>query len=175
MARLPMTDPSPPPSETRQLGEDLDSSADTETAHLDAIDLGELEGDPAAPADATGLPLAAGGFLSAEAWQGGLRHALSLGGHMTGLRTLLASPDAPTFPDAAQAMYDSILACPPLHFLIRPGGLWIQRAAAVMVWAVPIGAGVRAELAERRASRSSRSSSSSSSDHLAEQAAPAAA
>lgn len=127
-------------------------SASPETEHLESIEVEQLEAEASpGPAAPDGSPLAAGGFLSVEAWAAGLRHALTLGGHLTGLQALLASPDAPTFPDAARAMYETIEACPPLHFLIRPGGLWIQRAAAVMVWAVPVASGVRAELRARQA------------------------
>lgn len=130
------------------------AASDSETEHLEAIEVEQLDqaaqaADPATASD--GLPLGADGLLSVEAFAGGLRHALTLAGHLTGLQALLTSPAAPTYPDAATAIYESIRAVPALHFLIRPGGLWLQRAAAVMVWVVPVGAGVRAELRARQA------------------------
>lgn len=127
------------------------SSPPPDAEHLDAIEVDHLEAvqpDPGAAA-ADGLPVGADGLLSVEAFTTGLRHALTLGGHVTGLQTLLRSPDEATFPDGATAMYESIRAVPALHFLIRPGGLWLQRAAAIAVWAVPVAAGCRAELRDR--------------------------
>ena len=135
-----------------ELDADSDSGSRPETDHLDDIEVAQLEqaaGGEAPPAP-DGLPIGADGLLSVEAFAGGRKHALTLAGHLTALQTLLASPEAPTYPDAATAIYESIRAVPALHFLIRPGGLWLQRAAAIAVWAVPVGAGVRAELAERR-------------------------
>jgi hypothetical protein len=128
------------------------AAATADTEHLESIQVDQLEAAAGEipPPPSNGLPLGADGLLSVEAFTAGLRQALTLGGHLTGLQALLVSPSAPTYPDAAAAIYESIRAVPALHFLIRPGGLWLQRAAAIMIWAVPVGAGVRAELAERR-------------------------
>lgn len=137
-------DPSPSPSSPDQ------AAASCSPDHLDSIEVEQLEAEAAPPA-AEGLPIGADGLLSAEAFAAGLRHALTLGGHLTGLQALLASPEAPTFPDAARGIYETLRELPALHFLIRPGGLWIQRAAAILVWAVPVGAACRAELRARQA------------------------
>lgn len=139
-----------------QLDQAADSSSEPapETEHLEAIEVEQLDqaaqaADPARASD--GLPLGADGLLSVEAFATGLKHALTLAGHLTGLQALLASPDAPTYPDAAAAIYATIREVPALHFLIRPGGLWLQRAAAVLVWVVPVAAGCRDELRARQA------------------------
>jgi hypothetical protein len=115
---------------------------------LDAIERGEdglgqaLPGGPGSPVEA---------FLSPEAFQAGLEAAFSLGGHLAGLSTLLRAPADPTFPPASRALYDTIRDVPALHFLIKPGGVWIQRAATIGLFAVPVAIGVGQELRARRA------------------------
>jgi len=120
--------------------------------HLDAIEI-EIEADSSAdePSGPAGGPIGADGLLTGAAFADGLGKVLLITGHATGLETVLRSPDEPTYPDAAGAMYDAIRDVPALHFLLRPGGLWVQRAAAIALWAVPLGAGVRRELRTRRA------------------------
>lgn len=142
--------PNPTP-EPDDAGPSSDSGSPPETEHLDQIEVEQLEAVGDGPAAPDGAPLGADGFLSVEAFAAGLRAALQLGGHLTSLQSLLASPDAPTFPDAAAAIYGTCRDFPALHFLIRPGGLWLQRAAAVAVWAVPVATACREELRARNA------------------------
>ncbi|WP_298334135.1 hypothetical protein [Asticcacaulis sp.] len=74
-------------------------------------------------------------------------------GSMLGLRTIEEAPDQSSFPAAAQALYDSIVDTPSLHFLIKPETAWGARILAIGMFAVPMARGVQAELAERRKNR----------------------
>lgn len=70
--------------------------------------------------------------------------------HLTGLRALKIEQGDGAAQDAAKAIYDTILEVPALHFMLRPGGKWLERALAVGMFALPMARAVKAELLERR-------------------------
>lgn len=121
-------------------------------AHLDDIPLPEGEGD-ATVEDVPEGPLTPDGFLTVEAFAKGFTQAFVLTGHLTGLQALVAVEGNPATPDAAQAVYDICRETPALQFIIRPGSVWIQRAAAIGAFAVPLAVGVKGELAAKRRAR----------------------
>lgn len=51
---------------------------------------------------------------------------------------------------ASDALYDICEETPSLQFFIKPGGKWMQRAAAIGMFAVPVAMGCKAELAARK-------------------------
>lgn len=93
------------------------------------------------------------GMITYEIFDDGFCKAFQLGGHLSGLNTLVMAADQPARPDATRAMYDIILDTPSLHFLITPSSLWMQRALAIGMFVVPVGLGVSQELAAKRAAR----------------------
>jgi len=120
---------------------------DKEAEDQAAVDQAETDGTgPALKVES----LNANGLFTFEAFKAGFSSCLYMSGHMTGLETLVISPDAKTFPKAAAAIYDTLLDTPSLHFLLRPGGKWIMRLTAIGMFIVPVGAGCLAEIKARR-------------------------
>lgn len=93
------------------------------------------------------------GKITYEIFDDGFCKAFQLGGHLSGLNTLVQAAEQPARPDATRAMYDIILDTPALHFLITPSSLWMQRALAIGMFVVPVGLGVSQELAAKQAAR----------------------
>lgn len=108
----------------------------------------DLAVDGAAPA-----MLTPEGFISYEAFHEGVCKAFELGGHIGQLQTLLSAPKQPSCPDATRAIYDIALETPALHFLIKPGSIWVQRAFAIGSFAVPVTLGCVAEIRAKAAAQ----------------------
>lgn len=71
--------------------------------------------------------------------------------HLSGLKSLHVDEGDGKARAASEALYDTILEVPALHFLIQPSGQKMQRVLAVAAFALPMAVGVRNELLERRA------------------------
>ena len=136
---------SPTPAESAAGAADLPPADDG--AHLDAIEVEEPEGQEG-PRPA--MPVTSDGFVTPDAFRDGLGKGLTVSGHMTGLQTLVQGPQLETWPDAAAAIYDTIRETPSLHFLLKPGGKWWLRFAAIGAWGLPVAAGCAQEMKARR-------------------------
>jgi len=112
--------------------------------HLDGIIL-PLEDE----GDTPGAPLAGDGFVGLKVFQQGFDLTFTLFGQLTGLETLKLAPASEASRPASQAIYETCVEVPWLHWLIRPEGKWLQRAFTVGAFAVPLAVGVRVELAAR--------------------------
>jgi hypothetical protein len=131
------------------------SAPGDEGAFLDALNVeddgqGGGPAEDAAPVD-PGAP--ADGFIGTDAFFAGFKVTHQLAGLGTGLRSLQEGPDAPGAREASDAIYACLYDTPSLHFLIQPGSLWMQRAAVIAAYAVPLGMSCKVELAQRRAAR----------------------
>ena len=121
------------------------------SSHLDDA-LAEATGDSGTIGiDGAAAPDGGNGFIDRDVWCTGFLGAHKMVGQATGLGTLIAAPELPGGMDAAGALYDSIVDTPMLHFMVRPGSLWLQRTMLIGAFYVPIVGGVRAELRARRA------------------------
>ena len=52
---------------------------------------------------------------------------------------------------ASDALYDICLDTPSMHFLVKPGGVWFQRVAAISAFALPKAMGVVSEIKAKKA------------------------
>lgn len=93
------------------------------------------------------------GFITYDAFHDGFCKAFELGGHIGQLQTLLNAPKQPSCPDATRAVYDIAIETPALHFLIKPGSIWVQRAFAIGSFAVPVTLGCVAEIRAKAAAQ----------------------
>jgi hypothetical protein len=114
---------------------------------LDADMVPPVDGPPSAVAV---QELTAEGLLPFEAWLPLFSAVHTLPGHFLALRTLQEAPGRDGHEQAARAIYETIAEVPSLHFLLSPGGKWGERAAAILLYALPLGMAVKGELAERR-------------------------
>lgn len=89
------------------------------------------------------------GFIGKDEFYGVFSFAFMMGHSGTGFKSLDISGSTSARP-ASDALYDICEETPSLHFLIKPGGKWMERAIAIGMFAVPIAKGVRDEVAERR-------------------------
>ena len=152
--------PEPPPQEQPKAvtleNQEVDSSAFSDPAQATAAAI-EPDWDSAplpveeiaaqdAPQGVTGAITTQGGFITYEAFHGGFCSALELGGHLGQLQTLVNAPKQESCPDATKAMYDICVETPALHFLIKPGSIWVQRAFAIGSFIVPVGLGCVGEI-----------------------------
>lgn len=98
--------------------------------------------------------LTADGLLPFDIWRDQFfMPVFVLPGAMLQLQTLQAVPENPATGPAAQAVYDIIRETPSLHFMARPGGVWLERVTAIGMFAFVLQKGVSAELRERRAAK----------------------
>ena len=114
---------------------------------IDAVE-NEAGGDPGPDGAACDTPP---GTLTREQFKDAFGGALTLAGTLTQLQTLKGSPDLPSFPPAADAIYDTALDSPWLRFLIEPGSVWAARVLAIAAFAGPVAFGCRHEIAARNA------------------------
>ena len=126
------------------------SSGSGDTSHFDGL---EVEPEAGAEGEAAigGLAVTAEGFVPHDIWHAGFCLAFQMAGHVTALQTLLAAPERPEALHASRAIYDTCCEVPALHFMVKPGLKWIERAGAVAAFALPVYAGVRVELRARQA------------------------
>ncbi|HEV7368952.1 hypothetical protein [Arenibaculum sp.] len=112
------------------------------------LDAGSAE--PEAPPAVPVPELTAEGLLPFDMWSPMFKTAHQLPGLFLGLQSLQSAPDRPEAEPAARAIYEIIAETPSLHFLARPGGKWAERAAAIALYALPVTAAVRGEIATKR-------------------------
>ena len=121
-------------------------------SHLDAIEIGDDPGapPPPKPGPATAEATAGDGFVTRDIFAQNFAGAFAFAGGMTGLQSLTAAPEAQTCRPAADALYDTCRDTPWLHFLVRPGSVWLQRTLAIMAFAAPLVRETAAEVKARR-------------------------
>lgn len=109
--------------------------------HFKDFDAGqELPDDSAAAVD---------GFMNKDQFFQFFAALHTIPGQMMAVRTLIEAPAKPEARPACDAIYDTAREVPSLHFLIKPGSVWMQRGMVVLAYAVPVAIGVKAELAAR--------------------------
>lgn len=153
-------------TETKSLG----SSSSPDTSHIDAIIADLRANEPAAPIGTGGaspIGINADGFIGKDEFFGMFQFVFMAGHGATELQSLNIEGNEKARP-ACDALYDICEETPSLHFFIKPGGKWMQRTAAISMFAVPVAMGCKAELAERRAARMSNDDD----DHDAPEAPP---
>lgn len=70
---------------------------------------------------------------------------------MLGYETLLTlNPDNPQAVEAVNAVYDCIYDVPQLHWLLKPGNVWVQRAFSIGFFFVPFCMGIRKDIQAKR-------------------------
>lgn len=70
--------------------------------------------------------------------------------HVTGLKSLAVDEHDGKARAASEALYETILDIPALHFMLSPGGKWGGRIMAIAAFAIPMARGVQDELVARR-------------------------
>lgn len=141
-----------PPSPAPETVSGSTGSGSADASHLDGLDVAEPAGTSEPEVLPSGVEVQ-NGFIPMPAFTATLSMSFTLGGGLLGLKTLSEAPQQQTYPAAAEALYHTIVDTPSLHFLIQPGGVWMQRALAMGAFAVPLGYSVRHELAEKRKNR----------------------
>ena len=82
-------------------------------------------------------------------------HKVFVGGfnfshHISGLKSLKVDGNHDAARDASKAIYDTIIDVPMLHFILKPGGKWMERGFAVAAFTFPMAQALNAELAAKR-------------------------
>jgi hypothetical protein len=147
----PSEQPSPSPSPNEAAGPSGPSP--DPAAHLDDL-IAERSSEAEVEAETVALGIdqaQRAGFVTVEQFHSTFCNSFALAHAITQLQSLAIVPGDPVTREATAAIYDSIADVPALHFLLRPGGKWAQRAMAIGTFAVPIGLGVSVELQARRA------------------------
>lgn len=72
---------------------------------------------------------------------------------LTGLKSLKVDKSDEAAYGASKATYDTILEIPSLHFMLKPGGKWMERGFAMFVFVTPMARALNAELDEKRRAR----------------------
>lgn len=122
-------------------------------AHLAAVTVAAEPG--AAPPEpefgpATAEHVGGDGLIDRAVWCATFGELLAAGGQLARLKTLEQAASWPSCRPAAEALYDTARDVPALQFLIRPGNVWIGRALAIGMFALPLANGVKVELLARR-------------------------
>jgi len=130
-----------PPSPEPEIPSSTGSPADA-PAHFD-----ELLGDkPSITA-----PAAPPNMLSKEEFHKVFIGGFKAGHHFTGFKSLLIKPDREGKAEAcSHALYETIVDCPSLHFMLTPQSKWWGRAFAIGAFMVPTAAGIALEIKARR-------------------------
>lgn len=116
--------------------------------------LGEADaeaGRTAEPQHEGSMPLDSGGYISREAWPEVMAGFFHIASALTRLQSLFIDKADPAYREAAYAVWDICRETPYMDFLIKPGGKWMQRAAAIAAFGLPVYMGCKAEIAARRA------------------------
>lgn len=74
---------------------------------------------------------------------------LSAAGHMTGFQSLMVDENDGKAIACTQAIHDTIMDIPALHFILMPQNKWFERIIAIGVFTVPMAIGVKTELMAR--------------------------
>lgn len=122
----------------------LTGSPDNPPSHFDDL----LNTPEAAPAAAALPPGTMGKDEFHTMFVGGFK-----AGHLlTGLQSLHIGPEREGSAQAcSHAIYDSIVDCPSLHFMLEPRNKWWSRAIAIGAFTIPTAIGIKTELQARRA------------------------
>ncbi len=173
------------PASSEAAEAEASSTIEAGADHLQAFTVEPVEGEPAgaesftaAPGDAAGpagLGLVAtdGGFISRDAFFEGFKVAFNVGASIPPyIKSLaIAKEEEALAREAASKLYDICIETPALHFLVKPGGIWFERVAAIGAFALIKGQAVATELHARKAgSRAAASGGASSSQAPAGQA-----
>lgn len=152
---LPPPAPEAPPVSATEHGSTVSEppAGPADTSHLDGLSVAEPEGSENHIDVPSGVSVETNGFVPMPAFTASVGMMFTLSGGLLGLKTLTEAPKQETYPAATEALYHTIVDTPSLHFLIQPGGVWMQRALAMGAFAVPLGYSVKQELAERRKNR----------------------
>lgn len=121
--------------------------------HFAGIETDEPEGyEPEGGEGSDGL--SGPGRLTKEQFRKTFTGAFNVGGTVTKLRSLCIEPDAMEGAEAAaDAIYDTALEIPWLHWMVEPNNIHVQRAVVIGAFTVPKALAVRGELAARREAR----------------------
>ena len=128
------------------------SSSSPDTSHIDAIIADLKANEPAAPIGTGGgspIGINADGFIGKDEFFGMFQFVFMAGHGATQLQSLNIEGSETARP-ASDALYDICEETPSLQFFIKPGGKWMQRAAAIGMFAVPVAMGCKAELTARK-------------------------
>lgn len=63
---------------------------------------------------------------------------------------LTLNPDNPAAVEAVEAMYDCIYDVPQLHWILKPGNIWVQRAFSIGFFFVPFAIGIKNDMQTKR-------------------------
>lgn len=66
---------------------------------------------------------------------------------------LTLNPDNPAAVEAVEAMYDCIYDVPQLHWILKPGNVWVQRAFSIGFFFVPFAIGIKNDMQTKRLER----------------------
>lgn len=121
-----------------------------------ASDLGVERGTPEqAEAEAQGVQYASE-FLDKESWHKVFCAGFCAASSMTGFQSLHVDETDGRAIGCTDALYETFLEIPALHFLLKPPGKWAARAFAIGAFTLPMAKGVQMEIAERRAVQEAR-------------------
>ncbi|MCG8696314.1 MAG: hypothetical protein MI806_34275 [Minwuiales bacterium] len=152
---MPMTDhPENPPLDPAEVSSTDSSDAEpaaAETEHLDAIEIPVIDEEQPPPPGGEFRETTANGLITRDVFHAMFCQGHKIAGLAFGLQTLVASAEMPEARGASDAIYDICLESPWLRFLLDPKAVWLQRAAAIAAFAVPVAAGVAEELRARDA------------------------
>ncbi|WOF73803.1 hypothetical protein QMT40_001439 [Parvibaculaceae bacterium PLY_AMNH_Bact1] len=129
-----------------------DSPSSPDTSHIDAIIADLKATEPVAPIGTGGaspIGINADGFIGKDEFFGMFQFVFMAGHGATQLQSLNIEGSETARP-ASDALYDICEETPSLQFFIKPGGKWMQRAAAIGMFVVPVAMGCKAELAARK-------------------------
>ena len=130
--------------------------ADTGAEHLASFTVDPLEGEGDDLGGIDGLSNLAdesGEFISQDAFFLAFCQAFNIAACIPPYFTSLKIEDEETAQarGASDALYDICLETPAMQFLIKPGGVWFQRVAAISAFALPKAMGIKAEMKAKRA------------------------
>ncbi|WP_417842181.1 hypothetical protein [Terasakiella sp.] len=144
--------PSSPDWPTTSDHDDIDAGAE----HLASFTVDPLEGEADELGGLDGLSNLAdesGEFISQDAFFAAFCTAFNIGACLPPYFTSLKIDDSEMDQarGASDALYDICLETPAMQFLIKPGGVWFQRVAAISAFALPKAMGVVSEVRAKRA------------------------
>lgn len=146
----PTPEPTPEPTMKVIAASGGDTIPDFDAAPIPEDELPESEAEPTEPYSGPETPP---GLITYEIFRDSVGGGIKLTGQVTQLQTLIGACDESSWPEASRAMYDTILETPSLHWLIKPGAVWMQRTIAIGSWAVPVMVGCGREMKARKVAK----------------------